>query len=137
MPASRSNLETSRAPNRATAAGSKSRNAARKFSRLRRIVSQLSPDMKPSSTIFSNRRLSSAMGRPHSVSWYRRYRSSESPHQHRATPSGPTLMPDGGKKTPRPVGLDQRFELCLEVALHVRPIADGPLRRLAVLEDDT
>ena len=43
-------------------------NARRKFSRLRRIVSQLSPDMKPSRQIFSKRRRSSATGRPHSRS---------------------------------------------------------------------
>src|SRR5579859_735957 len=34
------------------------------------------------------------------------------------------------------LGLDQRQELGLEVVLHVRPVPDGPLRRLAVLEDD-
>ena len=31
---------------------------------------------------------------------------------------------------------DQRFELGLQVALHVRAVADGSLRGLAVLEDD-
>jgi len=60
---------TSREPNRATASGSKSRNAARKFSRLRRIVSQDSPDWKPSRQSRSKMAVSPCSGRPHSSSW--------------------------------------------------------------------
>src|SRR4029450_11240899 len=71
MPGSASSRSTSRAPNRATTAGSKPANASRKRSRLRRIVSQLSPAWNPSRESFSNSRRSSATGRPHSVSWYR------------------------------------------------------------------
>src|SRR5690349_21729332 len=37
---------------------------------------------------------------------------------------------------PAPVSLDQGFELRLEIALHVRAVADGPVGRLPVLEDD-
>src|SRR5438105_9496695 len=131
IPESFINRAASRAPKRPTTAGAKARNAVRKFSRLRRMVSQLRPDMKPSRISFSNSRRSSATGRPHSRSWYRRYTSSESDHQHRATPSDPTLTPDEAA-----TALDQRFELGLQVALHVRAITDSPLGRLAVLEDD-
>ena len=53
MPASASSRSTSRSPNAATASMSKPANAARKFSRLRRIVSHDRPDWKPSSTIRS------------------------------------------------------------------------------------
>ena len=69
IPGSASSRSTCSAPNPATAAGSKPWNARRKFSRLRRIVSQLSPAWNPSSDSFSNSRRSSATGRPHSVSW--------------------------------------------------------------------
>jgi methionine-gamma-lyase len=40
-----------------------------KFSRLRRIVSQLRPDWKPSRHSFSKRRRSLPCGKPHSLSW--------------------------------------------------------------------
>ena len=73
MPASCSSRSTSRSPKSATASTSKPAKAARKFSRLRRMVSHDSPDWKPSRQIFSNSRVSSRTGRPHSVSWYARY----------------------------------------------------------------
>src|SRR5256885_361785 len=47
MPASFISRSTSRAPKRATRSGSKSAKAARKLSRLRRMVSQLSPGREP------------------------------------------------------------------------------------------
>jgi len=53
---------TSRAPNRATAAGSKPANPRRNASRLRRMVSQDSPAWKPSRHSFSNSRRSSVTG---------------------------------------------------------------------------
>ena len=53
MPSSRSRRATSREPYRATFAGSKPSNARRKAGRLRRMVIQLRPAWKPSSTSFS------------------------------------------------------------------------------------
>ncbi len=55
--------------NRATTSGSNPANAVRKPSRLRRIVSQDSPDWNASSVIRSNSACSPCTGRPHSVSW--------------------------------------------------------------------
>ena len=48
---------------------SKPANAARKFSRLRRMVSQDSPDWNASSVSRSNSALSPRTGTPHSSSW--------------------------------------------------------------------
>ena len=56
IPASFSRRATSRAPKRATASTSNPRKAARKLSRLRRMVSQLRPAWKPSRQIFSKSR---------------------------------------------------------------------------------
>jgi hypothetical protein len=56
-------------PNSATRSGSKPANAARKFSRLRRIVSHESPDWKPSRQKRSYSPRSSTTGQPHSSSW--------------------------------------------------------------------
>ena len=53
MPASAISRSTSSGPYAATAAGSKPANAARKLSRLRRIVSHESPDWNPSRQSFS------------------------------------------------------------------------------------
>ncbi len=53
----------------ATTSGSKAANAARKFSRLRRMVSHESPAWNPSRHSFSNSRWSSWTGWPHSSSW--------------------------------------------------------------------
>jgi hypothetical protein len=69
MPASPSSRWTSASPKPATTAKSKSANAFRNAGRLARIVRQLRPDWNPSRLIFSNRRRSSATGKPHSVSW--------------------------------------------------------------------
>src|SRR5262245_16761159 len=69
MPASPSSRTTSRVPMRATFSIAKPWKARRKFSRFRRMVSHDSPAWKPSSAIFSNRRWSSASGKPHSRSW--------------------------------------------------------------------
>ena len=52
------------------ACGSKPANAARKAARLRRIVSQDSPDWNASRLIRSNSAASPCTGRPHSSSWY-------------------------------------------------------------------
>ena len=49
--------------------GSKFLNCFRNCGRFLRMVSQLSPDWKPSRQSFSNSRLSSVTGRPHSSSW--------------------------------------------------------------------
>ncbi len=68
MPASPSSRVTSSGPNRATTAGSKPSNAARKFSRLRKIVSQDRPDWKASRHSRSKMPRSSRTGRPHSSS---------------------------------------------------------------------
>src|SRR5262245_20513965 len=70
MPASPRRRVTSRPEKRATRSGSKPANARRKFSRLRRIVSQLRPLWKPSRQIFSKSARSSCTGLPHSASWY-------------------------------------------------------------------
>ena len=66
-------LDVVRRRSAATASGSKPANAARKPSRLRRIVSQDSPDWNASSVIRSKSARSPCTGRPHSSSWYRRY----------------------------------------------------------------
>jgi hypothetical protein len=68
MPASPISRLTSLAPKRATASIEKPANAARKFSRLRRIVSQESPLWNASSEMRSNSASSSVTGRPHSSS---------------------------------------------------------------------
>jgi hypothetical protein len=60
---------TSRSPNRATSSILKSANAARKLSRLRRIVIQLRPDWNASSVIRSYSASSPRTGLPHSSSW--------------------------------------------------------------------
>ena len=62
MPASPSSRVTSSSVNRATASTSNPAKAARKFSRLRRIVSQLSPLWNPSRQSFSKSLRSSATG---------------------------------------------------------------------------
>jgi hypothetical protein len=69
MPGSASSRSTSAGPKRATASGSNPANTSRNRSRLRRMVSQLSPAWNPSSDSFSNSRRSSPTGRPHSSSW--------------------------------------------------------------------
>ena len=69
MPASASSRRTSRAPNPATASIEKSANAARNAGRLRRMVSQESPDWNPSRHSRSNSASSATTGRPHSSSW--------------------------------------------------------------------
>src|SRR5947208_11281033 len=68
MLASASRRETSRLPNRATRPGSKSANAVRNASRLRRIVIQASPLWNASRQSFSYSPRSSCTGRPHSSS---------------------------------------------------------------------
>ena len=68
MPASAISRARSSAPNRATTSGSKLAKAARKASRLRRMVIQASPAWKPSSTSFSHSARLSYSGTPHSVS---------------------------------------------------------------------
>src|ERR1035441_6117742 len=69
MPASPSSLATSAGPNADTAAMSNPQNAARKFSRLRRMVSQDRPDWNASRQSLSKIPWSSRTGRPHSSSW--------------------------------------------------------------------
>jgi hypothetical protein len=69
IPASPSSRSTSSGPKRAIASGSKPAKAARKASRLRRMVSQDSPDWKASSETRSKRPRSSVTGWPHSSSW--------------------------------------------------------------------
>jgi hypothetical protein len=69
MPGSAISRATSASPKAATAAASKPAKAARKFSRLRRIVSQDSPDWKPSRHSRSKIAVSPRTGRPHSSSW--------------------------------------------------------------------
>jgi hypothetical protein len=69
IPASASSRATSSSPNAATFSISKFANAARKFSRLRRIVSHDSPDWNASRLSFSNSARLSRTGRPHSSSW--------------------------------------------------------------------
>ena len=61
IPASASRRSTSCSPKAATATGSKPAKAARKFSRLRRIVSHDSPAWNPSRQSFSNNRWSSVI----------------------------------------------------------------------------
>src|SRR6516225_9778191 len=68
MPGSAISRATSASPKAATAAGSKPAKAARKFSRLRRIVSQDSPDWNPSRHSRSKIAVSPRTGRPHSSS---------------------------------------------------------------------
>ena len=68
IPASSIKRATSVSSKDATASGSKSAKADRKFSRLRRIVTQLSPDWNASRLSRSNRPRSSRTGRPHSWS---------------------------------------------------------------------
>ncbi len=68
MPASAISRARSASPNRATFSGSKSAKAARKASRLRRMVIQASPAWNPSSTSFSHRARESYSGTPHSAS---------------------------------------------------------------------
>src|SRR5262245_30968139 len=70
MPSSRRSRATSRAPKRATRAGSKRAKTWRYRGRFARIVRQLSPACAPSSTRNSNRVRSSCAGTPHSSSWY-------------------------------------------------------------------
>ena len=70
MPASLEQaLDVARRSKRATWWKSKPAKAARNVSRLRRIVSHERPDWKPSRQSFSNSRVSSETGRPHSSSW--------------------------------------------------------------------
>jgi hypothetical protein len=69
MPASASRRSRSASPKAATAARSNPAKAARKFSRLRKMVSQDSPDWKPSRHSRSKIWLSPRTGRPHSWSW--------------------------------------------------------------------
>jgi len=69
MPASAISRATSSSPKAATRAGSNPANAARKFSRLRKIVSQDSPDWKASRHSRSKMAMSPCTGRPHSWSW--------------------------------------------------------------------
>ena len=69
MPVSAISRAMSCSPNAATAVGSNPAKAARKFSRLRRIVSQDSPDWKPSRQSRSKIAVSPCSGRPHSSSW--------------------------------------------------------------------
>jgi hypothetical protein len=69
MPGSAISRATSSSPKAATACGLKPAKAARKFSRLRRIVSQDSPDWKPSRQSRSKITVSPRTGRPHSWSW--------------------------------------------------------------------
>ena len=68
MPVSAISRATSGSPNAATAAGSNPAKAARKFSRLRKIVSQDSPDWNPSRHSRSKIAVSPRSGRPHSLS---------------------------------------------------------------------
>ena len=69
MPRSASSRCTSAGPKAATRAGTKPAKPARKASRLRRIVSQDSPDWNASRHSFSNSGTSSRCGTPHSSSW--------------------------------------------------------------------
>ena len=68
MPGSAISRARSASPNRATASGSNPAKAARKASRLRRMVIQASPAWNPSSTSFSHRARLSRSGTPHSSS---------------------------------------------------------------------
>ena len=69
IPASPISRATSSSPNSATRAISKPANAARKFSRLRRIVSHERPDWNASRQSFSYSASASRTGLPHSSSW--------------------------------------------------------------------
>ena len=69
MPVSAISRATSCSPKAATALGSNPAKAARKFSRLRKMVSQDSPDWKPSRQSRSKIAVSPRSGRPHSSSW--------------------------------------------------------------------
>jgi hypothetical protein len=69
MPVSAIRRRTSASSNRATSSGSNPANALRNAGRLRRIVSQDSPDWNASRHSFSNSRTSSCCGTPHSSSW--------------------------------------------------------------------
>ncbi len=68
MPGSAISRATSAAPKPAIAAASNPAKAARKFSRLRKIVSQDRPDWKPSRHSRSKMAASPRTGRPHSSS---------------------------------------------------------------------
>jgi hypothetical protein len=68
MPASDISRATSSAPKAATAEASNPAKAARKFSRLRKMVSQDSPDWNPSRQSRSKIAVSPLTGRPHSLS---------------------------------------------------------------------
>ena len=69
MPWSASSRSMSFSPKPATFATSNPWNAARKFSRLRRMMSQDSPLWNASSDTRSNSACVPRSGRPHSVSW--------------------------------------------------------------------
>jgi hypothetical protein len=69
IPASPSSRATSSSPYSAIRSTSKPSNARRKFSRLRRIVSQERPDWNASRVSRSNSATSPCSGRPHSSSW--------------------------------------------------------------------
>ena len=68
MPGSAISRATSCSPKAATAEASNPAKAARKFSRLRKMVSQDSPDWKPSRQSRSKIAVSPRTGRPHSSS---------------------------------------------------------------------
>jgi hypothetical protein len=69
IPVSAISRATSSSPKAATASGSNRAKAARKFSRLRKMVSQDNPDWKPSRQSRSKIAVSPRTGRPHSSSW--------------------------------------------------------------------